>query len=48
MAGEWWRQEVGLKDKQGVLKTVLRERLQRWEEQFGDLLNRDDPVNTVE
>jgi len=40
--------EVGVKDKQGVLKTEMQERLQRWVEHFSEILNRDDPVNPVE
>ncbi|KAL9959458.1 hypothetical protein ACROYT_G032784 [Oculina patagonica] len=48
IAGERRRQEVGVKDKQGVLKTEMQERLQRWVEHFSEILNRDDPVNPVE
>ena len=29
-------------------KTEIRERLQRWVEHFGEILNRDDTVNPVE
>ena len=48
IAGERRRQEVGVKDKQGVLKTEMQERLQRLVEHFSEILNRDDPVNPVE
>ena len=48
IAGEWKRQEVGVKDKQGVLKTEAQERLQRWVEHFSEMLNRDVPINPVE
>ena len=48
IAGERRRQEVGVKDKQGVLKTEMQERLQRWIEHFSEILNRDDTVNPVE
>lgn len=48
IAGERRRQEVGVKDKQGVLKTEMQERLQRWVEHLSEILNRDDPVNPVE
>ena len=37
-----------MKDKQGVLKTEMQERLPRWVERFSEILNRDDPVNPVE
>ena len=48
IAGKWKRQEVGVKDKQGVLKTDVQERLQRWVEHFSEILNRDVPINPVE
>ena len=48
IAGERKRQEVGVKDKQGMLKTEARERLQRWVEHFSEILNRDVPMNSVE
>jgi hypothetical protein len=44
IAGERRRQEVGVKDQQGVLKTETRERLQRWAEHFSEVLNRDDEM----
>ena len=31
-----------------MLRTETRERLQRWVEHFGKILNRDDPTNPVE
>ena len=31
-----------------MLRTETRERLQRWVEHFGKILNRDDPTNSVE
>ncbi|CAH3029802.1 unnamed protein product [Porites evermanni] len=40
--------EIGVKDKQGVLRTETRERLQRWVEHFSEIFNRDDPTNPVE
>ena len=48
IAGEWKSQEVGVKDKQEILKTEARERLQRWVEHFGEILNREDPMDPVE
>ena len=39
IAGERKRQEVGVKDKRGVLKTEAGERLQRWVEHFSEILN---------
>ena len=48
IAGERKRQEVGVKDKQGVLKTEAQERLQSWVEHFSETLNRDVPMNPVE
>ena len=37
-----------MKDKQGVIKTEAQECLQRWVEHFGEILNRDVPMNPVE
>ena len=37
-----------MKDKQGVIKTEVQERLQRWMEHFSEILNRDVPMNPVE
>ena len=31
-----------------MLRTETRERLQRWVEHLGKILNRDDPTNSVE
>ena len=48
-AGERKRQKLGVKDKQGLLKTEAGERLQlRWVEHFSEILNRDVPMNPVE
>ena len=47
IAGERKRQEVGVKDKQGVLKKEAQERLQRWEH-LSETLNRHVPINPVE
>ena len=47
-SGERRRQEVGVKDKQGVIKTEVQERLQRWVEHLSEILNRDVPMNPVE
>ena len=44
---QWQRQEVGVKAKNGVLRTETRERLQRWVEHFSEILHRDDPTNPV-
>ena len=46
--GERRKQEIGVKDKQGVLTTEAREGLQRWVRHFSETLNRNDPTNTVE
>ena len=48
ITGERRKQEIGVKDKQGVLRTETRERLQRWVEHFIEIFNRDDPTNPVE
>ena len=48
IVGERKRQEVGVRNKQGELRTEAREKLQRWVEQFSEILNRDDPTNPVE
>ena len=48
LAGERRRQEVGMKDKQGVIKTEAQEWLERWVEHFSEILNRDVPMNPVE
>ncbi len=37
IAGERRRQEVGVKDKQGLLKTEMQERLQRWVEHLSEI-----------
>ena len=42
------KQAIGVGDKQGVLRTGTKERLQRWVEHFSEILNRDDPSNPVE
>ena len=48
IVGERKRQELGVRNKQGELKTEAREKLQRWVEHFSEILNRDDPTNPVE
>ena len=48
IVGERKRQEVGMRNKQGELKTEAQEKLQRWVEHFSEILNRDDPTNPVE
>ena len=48
ITGERRKQEIGVQDKQGVLRTETRGRLQRWVEHFREILNRDDPTNPVE
>ena len=48
LAGKPRRQEVGVKDKQGVINTEAQERLQRWVEHFSEILNRDVPMNLME
>ena len=40
--------KIGVKDKQGVLRTETRERLQRWVAHvYSEILNRDDPMRGV-
>ena len=48
ITGERKKQAIGVEDKQGVLRTGTKERLQRWVEHFSEILNRDDPTNPVE
>ena len=48
ITGERRKQETGVMDKQGVLRTETRERLQRWVEHLSEILNRDDPTNPLE
>jgi len=48
IAGKRKRQKVGMKDKQGLLKTEVRKRLQRWVEHFSETLNREDSMDPVE
>ena len=38
---------IGVKDKQGVLRTETKERLQRWVEHFSEILITEDPKNPV-
>ena len=40
LAGERRRQEVGVKDKQGLIKTEAQERLQRWMEHLSEILKK--------
>ena len=42
------RQELGVTDKQRVLKTEAQERLQRWVEHFSETLLSDVPINPAE
>ena len=48
ITGERQKQEIFVKEKQGVLKTEIRERLQRWVEHLSEMLIRDDPTNPME
>lgn len=48
IARERKRQTASVKNKQEVLKTKERERLQRWVELFSRVLNIDDATNPVE
>ena len=48
ITGERWKQEIGVKDKQGVLRTETKERLWRSVEHLSEEINRNDPTNPVE
>jgi len=48
ITGERRKREIGMKDKQGVVRTETRERLQRWVEHLTEILNRNDPTNPLE
>ena len=48
ITGERRKQEIGVNDKQRVLRTEAREGLQRWVEHLSEILNRNDPTNPVE
>ena len=48
ITGEMRKQEISVKDKQGVLRIEGREKLQRWVEHLSEILNSDDPTNPVE
>lgn len=48
IVGERKRQAVGVESKDGVLKSDSQERLQRWEEHFSEVLNREEPAHSVE
>ena len=48
ITGERQKQEIFVKEKQGVLRTEIRERLQRWVEHLREMLIRDDPTNPME
>ena len=48
ITGERQKQEIFVKEKQGVLRTEIRERLQRWVEHLSEMLIRDDPTNPME
>ena len=43
IAGIRSRPTAAVKDKQGVLRTEQSEKMTRWAEHFGEVLNRDDP-----
>ena len=47
LTGERRRQTVGVKDKQGALKTEKKDRMDRWRKHFSEILNREDPTNPV-
>ena len=40
ITGERRKQEIGVKDKQGVLRTEAREGLQRWVRHFSEILQK--------
>ena len=48
ITGKRRKQEMGVKDKQGVLRTEGREKLQSTVEHLSEILNSDDPTNPVE
>ena len=48
ITGERRKQEMGVKDKHGVLRTETKERMQRWVDTFSEILNRYDPTNPLE
>ena len=47
LTGEKQRQTVGVKDKQGVLRTEKSDRMERWKEHFSEILNRDAPIDPI-
>ena len=47
LTGERRRQTVGMKDKQGALKTEKKDRMYRWRKHFSEILNREDPTSPV-
>ncbi|KXJ20588.1 hypothetical protein AC249_AIPGENE9418 [Exaiptasia diaphana] len=47
IVGHKKKQEVGVKDKHGVMKTGKEEKLKRWVEHFSEVLNREQPLNPV-
>ena len=47
ITGERQKQEIGVEQKQGVLSTETKERLQRQVEHFNKILNRGEPLNPV-
>ena len=47
ITGERQKQEIGVEQKQGVLNTETKERLQRQVEHFNKILNRGEPLNPV-
>ena len=48
LTGKKAEQEIGVEDKQRVLRTETKEGLLRWVEHFNEILNRDDPMNPME
>ena len=48
VTGERQKHEIGVEEKQRVLSTETKERLQREVEHLNKILNRDDPTNPLE
>lgn len=36
-----------MQDKQCVLRTKLKDRMERWKEHFSEILNRQDPIDPI-
>ena len=47
LTGEKRRQTVGVKDKQGVLRSEKSDGMERWKEHFSEILNRDAPIDPI-